>query len=67
MMMGLSLCSPMDTRISSVKSFPAPASPISTVGFTCAGQPPVSMAIKSVTQRICKQANILTWSDAKCA
>ena len=36
MMMGLSLCSPIDTRMSSVKSFPAPASPMSTVGFTCA-------------------------------
>ncbi len=44
MMMGLSLCSPMDTKISSVKSFPAPANPMSTVGFTCADMHTVSMA-----------------------
>ena len=35
MMMGLSLCSPMVVSTSSVKSLPAPASPMSTVGFTC--------------------------------
>lgn len=38
MMMGLSLCSPMETRMSSVNSFPAPAKPISTVGCTCSRQ-----------------------------